>query len=621
MDIKNANSHPIKVAKVDSSYDGPYANSHPFKVQDVGGGGGGDVSSVNGKTGDVVLDATDVGAATTVDIDARVKTNAGAPTTATVGTVGQLLEDTVNGELYQCTEIVSSIGVDSDAGLTSRIANVTFPITNLATLNAKISAVPSLVSGNTYMVRSMSGGGFYVSTVDDTARLGVLTGVVAYQFPATLGVTPTPPAAWSQQIGRLTNTQPIFSFQTVSTGQPSYVWEKVGDVSDFVGTNGQTDGVHGLVPAPTTADIDKFLKSDGTWATAGGGGGSAFTTLTSADYNWPESGTKTAVALWKLDPGIYYVDNSQSLTTKVIVYSSDFSAYYNEALFFVYDRPQGHGSVLIEGHGNFGNRDSNGSEGLRSYIVNKDNGQLIGLYAAATHDEVIDAGISPVYPWSPEWPTNNPDGMAVFMRSGQFNFPYKTKLYLTGTYAVDNFIGRVEINQFENDNNVSVFGFKATDLNHGTIYLGQTQSDGTSEFLYTVSTTTVQTSGGNSGSSSSEPDPGSAEQTVTCPFCGMQTPADSTVCQFCGNDISGGSVPDPGEEPGPEMPSDPGSEEPTTTCPNCLQQIPESSTVCPLCGYDMTGGSMVDPGGEIAPEEPSPEEPAAPEDAEAPVEG
>ena len=36
---------------------------------------------------------------------AKVKTNAGAPTTSTTGTVGQLLEDTTNGKLYICTEV------------------------------------------------------------------------------------------------------------------------------------------------------------------------------------------------------------------------------------------------------------------------------------------------------------------------------------------------------------------------------------------------------------------------------------------------------------------------------------------------------------------------------------
>lgn len=42
---------------------------------------------------------------------------------------------------------------------------------------------------------------------------------------------------------------------------------------DFTGTDGTTAGAAGLVPAPATTDADKFLKADGTWAEAGGGGG------------------------------------------------------------------------------------------------------------------------------------------------------------------------------------------------------------------------------------------------------------------------------------------------------------------------------------------------------------
>ena len=42
--------------------------------------------------------------------------------------------------------------------------------------------------------------------------------------------------------------------------------------SDFTGTDGTEAGTAGLVPAPATTDADKFLKSDGTWDTAGGGG-------------------------------------------------------------------------------------------------------------------------------------------------------------------------------------------------------------------------------------------------------------------------------------------------------------------------------------------------------------
>lgn len=96
--------------------------------------------------------------------------------------------------------------------------------------------------------------------------------------------------------------------------------------SDFTGTDGTAAGSAGLVPAPTTSDTDKYLKSDGTWATVSGGGGSytagdginisaqdvisATNTgkakmLTSADYNWPTN-APDGVALWMLEPGLYY---------------------------------------------------------------------------------------------------------------------------------------------------------------------------------------------------------------------------------------------------------------------------------------------------------------------------
>jgi hypothetical protein len=41
--------------------------------------------------------------------------------------------------------------------------------------------------------------------------------------------------------------------------------------TSFTGTDGTAAGTTGLVPAPATTDADKFLKSDGTWSTAGGG--------------------------------------------------------------------------------------------------------------------------------------------------------------------------------------------------------------------------------------------------------------------------------------------------------------------------------------------------------------
>ena len=40
--------------------------------------------------------------------------------------------------------------------------------------------------------------------------------------------------------------------------------------SDFTGATSSVAGAHGLVPAPTTSDPDKFLKGDGTWGTPPG---------------------------------------------------------------------------------------------------------------------------------------------------------------------------------------------------------------------------------------------------------------------------------------------------------------------------------------------------------------
>ena len=42
--------------------------------------------------------------------------------------------------------------------------------------------------------------------------------------------------------------------------------------SNFIGTDGTSAGDAGLVPAPAITDAGKFLKADGTWDTAGGGG-------------------------------------------------------------------------------------------------------------------------------------------------------------------------------------------------------------------------------------------------------------------------------------------------------------------------------------------------------------
>ncbi len=47
------------------------------------------------------------------------------------------------------------------------------------------------------------------------------------------------------------------------------VFDTNSTVPDFVGATGLVDGVRGLVPAPLIADVNKFLKGDGTWSSSG----------------------------------------------------------------------------------------------------------------------------------------------------------------------------------------------------------------------------------------------------------------------------------------------------------------------------------------------------------------
>lgn len=95
----------------------------------------------------------------------------------------------------------------------------------------------------------------------------------------------------------------------------------LGDLyaNNFSGTNGSTAGKQGLVPAPATSDANKYLKSDGTWATPPGGTytagdniditnniisvvGEPLKFITSGDCN-----------MWELDDGIYYISASVNL--------------------------------------------------------------------------------------------------------------------------------------------------------------------------------------------------------------------------------------------------------------------------------------------------------------------
>lgn len=137
---------------------------------------------------------------------------------------------------------------------------------------------------------------------------GSLATVATTGAYSDLSGTPTIPVVNN---ATLTVTQNGTSMGTFTANSSTDTTIAVTDTtySNFTGTDGTSAGTNGLVPAPATTDAGKFLKADGTWATAGGGGGGAIVELTTADYNWPTD-NPTSVALWLLPEGIYRLPSS-----------------------------------------------------------------------------------------------------------------------------------------------------------------------------------------------------------------------------------------------------------------------------------------------------------------------
>lgn len=226
------------------------------------GGGGGAVNSVNGKTGDVVLDAEDVGAlpnSTVIPTKTSELENDGADGTSTYVEADELATVATSGKYTDLTDTPSLASVATSGKYTDLTDTPTIPSTA-----SDVGALPD----STKYGKSIEASGTTLTLKDQDGE----------------------------------------DLATATTQDTTY--------SNFTGTDGQTAGASGLVPAPATTDAGKFLKADGTWDTAGGGSSSPFKELTTADYNYPTN-NPNSVALWKLDPGIYYKADNVTARTDV----------------------------------------------------------------------------------------------------------------------------------------------------------------------------------------------------------------------------------------------------------------------------------------------------------------
>lgn len=194
--------------------------------------GGGDVSSVNGFTGDVVL--------TTSDLENTSDYQTGSEVAAAIGVETAAREAADNNLQTQIDAISASSDVTDIVGTYAELQN--YDTSKLGDNDIiKVLQDESQNDETTYYRWSTTTQSFTLIGEEGPyytkAQADVLLN--AKQDTLTAGA----------------NIQ--ISNNTISATDTTY--------SDFTGTDGTAAGAAGLVPAPATTDAGKFLKADGTW--------------------------------------------------------------------------------------------------------------------------------------------------------------------------------------------------------------------------------------------------------------------------------------------------------------------------------------------------------------------
>lgn len=292
------------------------------------------------------------------------------------------------------------------------------------------------------------------------------------------------------------------------------------DITDFVGTDGTNAGAQGLVPAPATTDNGSLLKADGTWGSE---------VWFKNQYNIP------GVKITK-DKVRVAGQGSATIGAEAIAQGDYSVALGNSA----YTDEYANSAVAV----------GQGANAQRTYSI------AVGPYATSSDGECVALGASASASGAS---TVAIGAYSTASSSGAISFAYCND---GGAQGVVNFGPFNSSYGYNNTNYRLLTGVHDAQDAHDAVTLGQLNALITQlqSLGLNVSLQGASNAGQNSGSSedpgTTEPDPGTAEQTVTCPFCGQQTSADSTVCQVCGNDISGGAMPGPEEPIAPEEPTE-----------------------------------------------------------------
>lgn len=255
-------------------------------------------------------------AVTLAQLNGRVKQNAGAPTTSTVGTVGQLLEDTTNGKLYQCTAVDTTdpnnpsytwTEVGAGGGSITPVQTTGTSTTDVMSQDATTKMVFPNQNKRTIAI----GDGTSVSSPDisqqvaigynahtastQTVAIGASAYAVGSQRGCALGYSAYCNAEYGIALGANSNASTKGQMD-ISTGSQT--------TAGYNDTNYRLlTGVHDPVnahDAATKGYVDAIPASP-------------YRLLTDNDINWDSSGEEgepDAIALWLLNDGFYCMDSS-----------------------------------------------------------------------------------------------------------------------------------------------------------------------------------------------------------------------------------------------------------------------------------------------------------------------
>lgn len=234
-----------------------------------------------------------------------------------------------------------------------------------------------------------------------------------------------------------------------------------------------------------TAGANITIDDDNVISAAGGGG---VTELTSADYNWPTTGTKTTVALWLMDDGIYTNPNEVSV-------SSSLSHYNNTSkngMYFVYES-SGQKEITFIDYSSSNTRWENVNAttgeviggkrlpvGLDNNLTSTSDSRALTSNQGRILKDMIDnlptgGEFKALTTADYNWPTANPDGIALWLLdSNGYTADGSVKVY-TAADQSGTFTGLYLTKKTESDNdrgNVVFFDTNGNGIRKGITLSG-----------------------------------------------------------------------------------------------------------------------------------------------------